>query len=233
MPQIDFRSLYNHFNAPMTPFDCGKKCAPHNPHGIPFCCDICTAVPVAYKPEWDYLKQSTDLWHVWRGDECSQEPCDPAELLKDTPESMLLLACQGPAHCQRDFRAISCRQFPFFPYITSDDRFIGLAYYWDFEPTCWVINNLATVTPEYRDEFVHLYDDLFSRWPDDYENYAQTSEDMREAFADQRRRIPILHRNGGYYLVSPISERIRRVAPEAFRKFGPYRAEDNAQDNLP
>ena len=48
---------------------------------------------------------------------------------------MLLLACQGPAHCQRPFRALSCRQFPFFPYITADDRFIGLAYEWEFEPS--------------------------------------------------------------------------------------------------
>jgi hypothetical protein len=207
----------------MTPIDCGMMCAPHNPHGIPFCCDICQAVPVAYKPEWAYLKKSTDLWHVWRGDECREDPSDPDELLKDTPENMTLLACQGPARCQRNFRAISCRQFPFFPYITSTDKFIGLAYYWDFEPLCWVISNLGQVTTAYRAEFVSLYDELFARWPDDYESYAITSEEMRAAFAAQRRRIPILHRNGKDYLLSPTSERLQRAVTGDFRKFGPYR----------
>ena len=223
MPQIDFRKLYKRFDAPMVPLDCGKMCAPHNPHGIPFCCDICQAVPVAYKPEWNYLRESTDLWHTWRGDECSDDPSDPQELLQDTPDNMVLLACKGPAHCQRDFRAISCRQFPFFPYISSNDRFLGLAYYWEFEPVCWVISNLALVTPAYRQEFVSLYDDLFARWPGDYDNYAASAEDMREFFAGQRRRIPLLHRNGGYYLISPKSERMQPVPVEKLPKFGPYR----------
>ena len=162
---ILLRQLYDGFDAPVTDVDCGLKCAPHNPSGKPFCCDICHAVPAAYREEWDYLRPRTDLWHTYRGDECAANPVDPAALLADTPEHMLLLACKGPAHCQRDFRAISCRQFPFFPYISIDYRFIGLAYEWAFEDTCWVISNLGRVTDAYRREFIAAYDALFEQYP--------------------------------------------------------------------
>ena len=149
-PNLDVRKLYDHFDKPVTDFDCGQKCAPFNPTGKPFCCDICQAVPVAYKQEWQYLLQHTDIWHLWRGDECPEDPSDPADLLEETPEHLLLLACKGPAHCQREYRSSSCRQFPFFPYVSSDYSFIGLAYEWYFEPTCWVISHLDNVSPDYR-----------------------------------------------------------------------------------
>ncbi len=223
IPTLDIRALYDRFDAPVTAFDCGQKCAPYNPTGKPFCCDICQAVPVAYVQEWGYLQNRTDLWHVWRGDECAGEPVEPTLLTSQTPPHLMLLACLGPDRCQRPYRSSSCRQFPFFPYITSDERFIGLAYEWDFEPTCWVISHLESVTATYRDEFVRHYDDLFDRWPDEFDSYVALSEDMRAEFAARKRRIPLLHRNGGHYLISPAGERARRVEVSQFSRFGPYR----------
>jgi hypothetical protein len=38
-------------------------------------------------------------------------------------------------------------------FVTSDYRFLGLAYEWHFEAQCWVIGNLASVTDIYRKEF--------------------------------------------------------------------------------
>jgi hypothetical protein len=64
---------------------------------------------------------------------------------------------------------------------------------------------------------------MFSLWPEEFESYAALSEDMRTAFAKQRRRIPLLHRNGGTYLLSPASERLTRIEASQLRKFGPYR----------
>ena len=222
-PSLNFRYLYDCFDVPVTDIDCGVACAQHNPRGIPFCCDICQAVPVAYNQEWEYLRSSSDLWQPWRGDECPEEPADPTSLRDQTPNHMLLLACQGPQHCQRNFRAVSCRQFPFLPYITSDDRFIGLVYESAFENTCWVISNLARVTANYRQQFIAFYDDMLAKWPADYESYAGASEDLREEFAAKKRRIPLLHRNGGYYLLSPRTERLYRVDPAKLPRFGPYR----------
>ncbi len=220
---LDFHVAYQLFNAPITVIDCGTKCEPHNPNFKPFCCDICQAVPAAYKDEWTYLRAETDLWHPWRGDECSSNPENPAVLEAETPDSMLLMACLGPQHCQRAYRALSCRQFPFFPYITSDYRFIGLAYEWEFEHTCWVISNLGMVTAEYRQEFIRTYDDLFSKWMRELESYAIRSEQLRSHFSTLKRRITILHRNGEYYLLSPGSDRIAKVIPERLPKFGVYR----------
>jgi hypothetical protein len=223
VPGVDFRTLYDRFDTPLMEGDCGKLCAPHNPHGVPFCCDICHAVPAVYHQEWEFLRQRTDLWHVWRGDECAGVKEDPAELLAEAPEYMLLLACRGVQYCQREYRSVSCRQFPFFPYVTEDYRFLGLAYHWEFEPTCWVISNLGVVTKAYRTDFIRTYDELFALWQEEFESYAGLSEMAREYFSGQKRRIPILHRNGGDYLLSPGRERLERVPPGRLPKFGPYR----------
>ena len=220
----ELRSLYDGFNSPIAEFDCGKKCAPHNPSGKPFCCDICHAVPAAYRSEWQYLEQNTNLWHPWSGEDCEATASSEITRLKsETPKNMILLACLGPSQCQRDFRAMSCRQFPFFPYVTSDYRFIGLAYEWEFESKCWVISNLSSVTRKYREEFVRTYDKLFALFQSEFEQYAYHSERMRESFAKMRRRFPLLHRNGRTYLVSATSERLQRVNSEDLPRFGFYR----------
>ncbi len=222
--QADFvHDLYDNFNAPIARLDCGKKCAPHNPSGKPFCCDICHAVPAAYKSEWKYLRPRTDLWHKYRGNECGDE-ADGEAAASDLPDSMVLLACLGPDLCQRNFRTLSCRQFPFFPYVTSDYRFLGLAYEWEFEDRCWVVSNLSSVTQTYRDEFVKTFDQIFALFQDEFDNYAYHSEKMRAAFAARKRRFALLHRNGGAYLVSPRSERMQRVSVESLPKFGFYRS---------
>jgi len=223
-PLADIRSLYDGFDAPISAFDCGQKCAPHNPSGKPFCCDICHAVPAAYQEEWNYLQKNTDLWHKWCGDECDDEQDEQqAELVAETPENMLLLACLGPAKCQRPFRALSCRQFPFFPYVTSDYRFIGMAYDWEFENVCWVVSNLGAVTETYRQQFVQTHDRLFAFSQEAFDSYHLHSERMRAHYANLRCRIALLHRNGGYYLLSPGSERLARVDVERLPQFGPYK----------
>jgi len=223
-PLQHIRALYDAFASPICDLDCGSQCAPHNPNGKPFCCDICHAVPAAYQEEWQYVQAQTNLWHLWRGDECQQAGIGKQdELLEETPEGMMLLACLGPEHCQRPFRALSCRQFPFFPYVTADYRFLGLAYDWEFETNCWMISHLEMVTPAYRREFVESHDQLFAYSQDAFESYQVLSEQMRAVFSARRRRIPLLHRSGGFYLLSPGSERIQRVEPKKLRRFGPYR----------
>lgn len=221
-PKLNPRAVYDRFDSPITGIDCGSMCAPHNPSGKPFCCDICHAVPAAYRQEWQYLQRSTDLWHLWRGEECGGGE-SAAQLQAQTPRNMLLLACKGPALCQRDYRALSCRQFPFFPYIDSAYRFLGLAYEWSAEPYCWVVSSLAQVTGTYRQEFIDTFDALFSQWPAEMDAYAAHSEEHRRAFAARGRRFPLLHRRGFWYLVSPTSERVQRTDPALLPRFGPYR----------
>jgi len=221
----DIRTLYDGFDGPITTLDCGKKCAPHNPSGKPFCCDICHAVPTAYTSEWNYLDGATDLWHRYRGDECASAPVpEPGAFVPDSnlPPGMIPLACLGPSLCQRPNRVLSCRAFPFFPYISSDDRISGLAIEWEFESVCWVISNLSQVTDEYRVSFLRTFDHLLALFDEVFENYAYHSERMRAYYASKKRRFPLLHRNGRAYLVSPTSERMRRVEPSQLPKYGFY-----------
>ena len=222
-PAIDFTACYQNFDEPVCDVDCGSLCAPHNPSGKPFCCDICQAVPAVYRQEWQYLQSATNLWHEWKEVECGQTRTESETIQENTPENMQLLACLGPAHCQREYRSLSCRQFPFFPYFTEDYRFIGLAYEWHFERTCWVISHLAQVRMAYRKSFIATFDGLFDLWPQEMDNYAALSAEMREDFIQQHRRIPILHRNGKDYLLSPGSERLRRVDLLTLPRQGVYR----------
>ncbi len=224
----DLRALYDGFDSPIAALDCGKKCVPHNPSGKPFCCDICHAVPAAYTSEWETLSGTTDLWHRYRGGECESQPSlEPAESVPDShlPPGMLPLACLGPDRCQRPNRVLSCRAFPFFPYISSDGLILGLAIEWEFESVCWVISNLARVTDEYRAAFLRTFDHLLALFDEVFENYAYHSERMRAYYTSEKRRFPLLHRNGRAYLVSPTSERMRRVEPSQLPKYGFYAEE--------
>ncbi len=222
-PVLDFHKLYAAFNEPVTEIDCGLKCAVHNPNRQPVCCDICLAVPCAYEQEWQYLQANSDLWHAWLENDCYSSNTHKQELTAEISHYQVLLACQGAAKCQRDFRAISCRQFPFFPYITADFRSIGLTYYWQYENTCWVISNLEQVSPLFRHESISFFDQLFDYWPDEMESYARLSESMRNEFSIRKQRIPVLHRNGSNYLLSPGCERMSKMKPSNYRNFGFYK----------
>jgi hypothetical protein len=121
------------------------------------------------------------------------------------------------SHC-----TIADFEIQLFPYVTSDYRFIGLAYEWEFEARCWVVSHLSKVTQRYRAEYFKTYDQLFALFQNEFENYAFHSERMRKYFLAQRRRITLLHRNGGYYLLSPGSEQLRRIYAKQLPRFGPY-----------
>lgn len=214
----DFARLYAAFDAPIAAFDCGAKCAPHNEGGVPFCCDPRHAVPTAYRAEWAYLQQHTDLWRPWQ----AEDPRETARLQAETPPYQVLLVCKGAAFCQRNFRTLTCRAFPFFPYLTCQGEFIGLAYYWQYEDRCWLLSNLHVVTPTFREQFVRAFDTLFDRYPEERENFRYHSIVMRRVFGRQKREIPLLHREGGWYLVRPRDGRLQPVDPRRLPKHGVY-----------
>ncbi|MEJ2262374.1 MAG: hypothetical protein P8X95_02950 [Anaerolineales bacterium] len=218
MTQADFVAIYARFKSPIAALNCGHKCAPYNERGVPFCCDTLHAVPAAYEAEWVYLKANSDLWRPWVG----KNSAETEDLRAQTPSGQVLIACLGYSQCQRGYRSITCRSFPFFPYINSKGDFLGLSYYWEYEDRCWVISNLDTVTAEYRDEFIDAYETIFEHMPDEHEVYAKHSKLMRNAFQKGRRAVPLLHSNGFAYKISPTNERMRRVPVAALPSFGPY-----------
>jgi hypothetical protein len=214
-----FTELYTNFDGSIAALDCGERCAPYNENGVPFCCDIRHAVPTAYEEEWDFLRHSTDLWHPWQG----KDECETEELNQQVPDGQLLIACRGYAFCQRGFRTLACRAFPFFPYITRQGEFIGLSYHWEYEDRCWVISNLQVVSPIFLSQFIHAYEALFEIRPYEKEIQRLYSGVMRQVFGRRHRSVTLLHRNGVWYKVTPRNGRLRRVSPERLPKFGDYR----------
>lgn len=213
-----FADLYAAFPSPIATFDCGDKCAPYNVGNVPFCCDTRHAVPTAYQAEWEYLQAHTDLWHLWQ----AQDHAETARLQSQIAWGQVLIECLGHRFCQRDFRSLTCRAFPFFPYLTREGEFIGLSYYWQYEQRCWIISHLEVVTSQYRSEFIQTYEALFAACPEEKENFRYHAAVMRRVYSRRRQAIPLLHRNGKVYKISPSSGRMRLAPVESLPKFGPY-----------
>ena len=214
----DFAGFYAKFNSPITEFDCGVKCAPYNEYGVPFCCDTNHAIPTVYLQEWRFLQANTDLWRLWQ----DEDPDETKRLRTELPKGQILIECLGHKLCQRNFRSVTCRAFPFFPYVSKENEFLGLSYYWEYEDRCWVISHLDTVSPIYVDAFVKAYETLFEYLPVEFSNFRHHSIVMRRIFGRQGRKIPLLHRDGNICLVTPKNGQINHVDWAELPKFGPY-----------
>jgi hypothetical protein len=221
MPRLkvdQYESVYAGFNAPVSQrYDCGQYCAPHN-NGQPVCCTTQYAIPVATIEEWNYLKVRTDLWHPYK-------PHDKAEqkVKEDLPHYCKMIECKGAQSCEREHRTLSCRAFPFFPYVTKNYEFVGLAYYWTFEEKCWVINNLQIVEKSFVDEFVSTFDHLFGKVEGELETFRDHSASMRRVFSRRGTTIPLIGRDGNYYEVIPKTGEIQPAKIETFEKFGVFK----------
>lgn len=213
----DFARLYERFEAPVSRFDCGRHCAPLN-GGEPVCCSTRHAIPVMDRAEWRLLRGRTRMWRPFH-------PRSAVERREvgNLADSCLAAQCRGARHCERDNRALSCRTFPFFPYLTRAGAFVGLAYYWAFEDRCWVISNLGVVGLEFVRQFVEACETIFERDPDERQVFLRQSADMRRVFARWRRPIPLIGRDGGYCKVLRGGRIVPAEAAE-FAKHGPYRS---------
>ncbi len=216
----DFRALYAVFDEPVTDVDCGLKCGPYNERGVPFCCDPRHAIPTAYREEWAFLKTHTDLWRLWE-DENDEE--ETRRIWQETPPYQVPLVCKGVAYCQRGFRTVVCRAFPFFPYISAQNELWGLTYYWQYEDRCWVLSHLHRVRPPFVQSALKAYRCLFTWYPQERETFRYHSQVMRRVFGRWGREIPLLHRDGFVYLIEPRTETLRRVDPASLPKHGVYR----------
>jgi hypothetical protein len=211
-----YRRVYQDFQAPVSRFDCGRKCAPHN-GGEPVCCSTDHAIPIADKAEFELLRSRTDLWRRYTPNDAAARR-EVAGMHRDC----VAIECKGARHCERDNRTMACRAFPFFPYMTRAGEIVGLAYFWAFEDRCWVISNLAVVTTDFVRECIAAYEAVFAVDRLEYETNLRLSADMRRVFARTERIIPVIGRDGGTYAVEPRSHHLRPATPAEFPKFGPY-----------
>lgn len=212
-----FEDIYRIISRPLSQFDCGEKCGPFNEYGVPICCDINLIIPSAFEAEWQYLKEKTDLWQPWS----SFDPVDEG-LENDLQDGQVPLKCLGYQQCQRPFRTMTCRAFPFFPYLDSRGDFIGLVYFHEYREVCWIISNLSVVTAAYKADFQHAFELLFKQYPDSKESYFQFSGYLREEFANSGDRIILLDFEGDVYQLEPVSEVSQPVRYEDLESYGPF-----------
>lgn len=220
-PEID--ELYRRLDAPIADLDCGKKCGPLNLRGAPFCCDTRHCVPAAYPQEWDHLQRRTGLWHRWHGEEGSVR----RELEDQVQEGQVLLECLGHRHCQRAYRTLACRMFPFYPYLDSGGHFLGLGVLYEYRDRCWVISHLEVVSDEYIEQFMDTCELLFEKDPDIKEHYRQYAASERTAAQRDSRRLTVLRRAGRACWVDPEAETLTEIPPEKFPMYEPYLTREN------
>ena len=217
-PDFTFKELYQEFSLPLSGIDCGEKCGPFNDYGIPVCCDIKLVIPSAYDLEWEYLRAETELWHLWQGSGAIEQE----ELIQDVQPGQQLLQCLGHHSCQRSYRSITCRAFPFYPYLDRAGDLLGLAYYREFRDQCWIISNLSVVTVEYKEQFQRTFEKLFQRYPDTKENFLHFSSYMRGQVADAGENLTLLDFSGRVFRVNPISEQVREISYRDLENYGPF-----------
>jgi hypothetical protein len=198
-----YEKLYATLKAPASRYDCGWKCAPLN-GGTPVCCSTDHAIPIVDKAEWRFLKSRGDLWHLY----LKRDAQTRAER-KDMHRDCRLVECKGAAHCERENRSISCRAFPFFPYLTAADEFMGLAPFWDFADRCWLMNNMQVVDRAFVREFVAAHELLFAEDKLERKANYDHSASMRRVFTRWNRPIPLIGHKGEYLAVEPGTHEIR------------------------
>ncbi|MBM3645504.1 MAG: hypothetical protein FJX02_14340 [Alphaproteobacteria bacterium] len=215
----DFARLYDGFNAAVSRFDCGRKCAPLN-GGEPVCCSTQNAVPVVHTVEFDLLKSRTDLWTRFK-------PYDYAtrQIVDELTSDCTAIQCSGARHCERDNRTIACRGFPFYPYITREREFVGLGTYWVFEDRCWMMSNLDLVDVAYIEEFYATYEKLFALDASEHRTYVDFSAAARRVFSRWKREIPVLGRDGRLRIVTPSTGELRLGKRSDYPKASPFRNE--------
>jgi Fe-S-cluster containining protein len=213
-----YARVYARFDAPVTRFDCGRMCSPHN-GGEPVCCSTDHAVPIVDRAEYRLLRGRSDLWRRYR-------PADRAgqKIVEELHRSCVAVECKGARACERENRSLACRAFPFFPYFERGaERFVGLAYYWDFEDRCWVISNLGVVDRGFVREFVDAFELMFAESASERQEMIDHSATMRRIFTRRDAIIPLVGRDGGYLAVEPRTHLVRPARLEEFKRFGPYR----------
>lgn len=211
-----YRRVHADFEAPVSAFDCERKCAPHN-GGEPVCCSTEHAIPIADRAEFDLLRSQSDLWRRY-----TKTDAESRQAVGDLHRDCVAIECKGARHCERDNRTLACRAFPFGPYLTRQGEFLGLTYFRSFEDTCWVISNLGVVTPRFARECIAAFEAVFAVDRLEFEAHLASSAGMRRAFTRRGRNFPVIDRNGAWLAVEPRTHAVRPAAAAEFPAFAPY-----------
>lgn len=178
LSEKELKWLYKLMEVPMTEFDCGQLCVTEE-NGVPPCCDALKTVPVLFKSEYEWHRKRNDFWRQMNEDDPVYNTfCE----LIDADDYEQFAICPGVEGCDRDQRSLVCRTYPFEPYIDEDGRLKGITFNYDEEEVCPLVSKLdLDLNGDYITNSLIYWDFIFKRFPDQFDIYYESSQQLRES----------------------------------------------------
>jgi len=188
MPKpIDWGSLYRGFSAAVTRIDCGALCAKRN-KAVPVCCNNRRHIPLLFRDElrW-HIRHNGGMWRkrTARTKLDKKQAAECANYLE-------YCLCIGAEKCRRAKRSLTCRFFPFEPYIAEDGVFVGITYMYRAAKDCPLIDNPDILpTKAYVRQSIKTWERIFKRYPAERELFYEVSRALERSQKRKRRGIKV------------------------------------------
>ena len=189
----DWERIYKAFMLTAIKDDCGKLCAPDE-DDIPICCNEERALPVLYKSEYDFVIKRTKMWKKLKPRTATEK-----KIVEETDDDNVYVRCRGHKACDRDYRGITCRIFPFYPYLNLDGELLGLCYNYAVDDDCWLVDKPEIVEREYIERTLEFWEFIFERMPEEKELFMEESTNLRRLKSRQKKQVIVMTPNGFYY----------------------------------
>ena len=192
LTEKDIEFIYRNFDSTPTSFDCGKVCAPKN-EGIPFCCDSGWLLPVMYKREFAYLKEKTNLWKRFRPKTKHEK-----NIVEETDKETVFGECLGHERCDRRYRSVSCRIFPFEPYLDLEGNLLGIVFNYTLGNKCPLVDKPKLISKKFISDQIRMWNYIFKKELSERDVYRDQSIQIRRYLSRKRKPIYILTPKGYY-----------------------------------
>lgn len=186
--EAELNRFYELLDESLTPYDCGKLCAPSN-GGEPLCCQVENAVPMLYREEFEYLQKRTELWDRWK----PKTTIDKKMKREDETRILIFCECKGVQHCERENRSVGCRTFPLEPYFDEKGEFVGLIFMKEFRNKCPLISRLKDIKQPVIDKHYEFWTLIMEIKKDEFDLYKSTSRGWRISATKRGTKLPILY----------------------------------------
>ncbi|UCE20472.1 MAG: hypothetical protein JSV84_09095 [Gemmatimonadota bacterium] len=186
----DFEYIYRNYESTPVRFDCGKLCAPEN-GGIPYCCDTGWLIPVMYKWEFSYLLKHTDLWVRFKPKTKHEK-----NIIEETDKNTVFGQCLGHKGCDRKYRSVSCRIFPFEPYLDLEGKFLGMVYSYRLGNKCPLVDKPKLVSKKFISDQTKMWTYIFERDSAERQVYREQSIQVRRYLSRKKKPIYIFTPEG-------------------------------------
>ncbi len=170
LTEKQLKRFYRLLSVRMTDFDCGSECAPEN-NGLPYCCDREQVTPVLFRDEY--------RWHRKRGAFWKKMPIKTKKdkkLVEETCTYNVFSLCPGGESCRRTLRSLSCRMFPFEPFLDEKGTVTGLVYQDGENERCPLVGKPRHLyNQDYISNAIRVWQELVDTFPEEKEMYLRES----------------------------------------------------------